>query len=142
VEFLVSPCGGITEYSDGEYKGEQLFDFFAIEREMKKSGKRIPTDEEWSELLKTKSDMPNLVFAGYRRPDDSFAYRATHAYFWASSQVYGTTAWYPSLYSTNATVNRHPFSKLYGFSVRCLKDSSDSLPLTRKKNSKRKSPNY
>jgi hypothetical protein len=127
VEFLVSPCGGITEYTDGEDKGEQLFSWDAAIREAKKAGKRIPTDEEWSELLKIKSDMPNLVFAGLRDTDGSFAYRATYAYFWASSQFDGTTAWRHYLGSSYATVYRYPVSKQYGFSLRCLEDSSDSL---------------
>lgn len=127
---LVAPTGDVWSVNlPGEKEhGEQLFTWDAAIREAKRAGKRIPTDAEFSELFKTQADMPNLVFAGYRPTDGSFASRATYAYFWASSQLDGTTAWYRYLYSTAATVNRNPVSQQYGFSLRCLHDSLSLSP--------------
>jgi uncharacterized protein (TIGR02145 family) len=62
------------------------------------------------------------ILAGYRSTDGSFALRGTAAYFWASSQLGGATAWFRGLNSTYATVYRYPSSKQLGFSLRCLKD--------------------
>jgi uncharacterized protein (TIGR02145 family) len=63
----------------------------------------------------------NFPLAGYRVTDGSFLGRTTYATIWSSSQS-GDTAWSRHLDSANATVNRNPNSKAYGFSVRCLKD--------------------
>lgn len=100
--------------------GEQLFTWEAAMRETKKAGKRIPTDKEFSFLLKTKEDMKNLIFAGYRGTNGSFG-RTANAYFWSSSQR-GANAWLRHLNSSYATVLRYTNSKAYGFSVRCFKN--------------------
>ena len=126
-ELLVSPSGDVWEVKDGEEKGEQLFTWDAAMRETKKAGKRIPTDKEFSELLKTKEDMPNLVLAGYRYTNGTFYYRSVYTYFWSSSES-GSNAWTRHLRSGYSTVGRSADDKGYGFSIRCLKDSSDSLP--------------
>ena len=61
------------------------------------------------------------LLAGYRNTDGSFNNRGTHAYIWSSLES-GTNAWRRNLNSGNATVNRNANNKLYGFSVRCIKD--------------------
>ncbi|MFH1759198.1 MAG: FISUMP domain-containing protein, partial [Patescibacteria group bacterium] len=104
-----------------EYDEEQLFTWQAAMRETKKAGKRMPTDEEFTELLKTKSDMPNIVLAGYRDTDGSFSNQSSYAYFWSSAES-STYAWTRLLSSSYATVYRHALSPAVGFSVRCLKD--------------------
>jgi hypothetical protein len=103
-----------------ELRGEQLFTWDAAMRETEKAGKRMPTDEEFTELLETKDDMPNPVFASFRNTDGSFLGLGTDADFWSSVQI-DTSAWNRHLSSGNATVLRHAHSKAYGFSVRCLK---------------------
>ncbi len=119
-KYLVNPEGDIWEITDGEAKGEQLFTLDAAMRETAKAGKRMPTDKEFSRLLKTKADMPNLVLAGYRYSTGSFGYRGAVAYLWSSTE-YGSYAWYRYLSSGYATVYRSYINKACGFSVRCLK---------------------
>ena len=123
IDYLENPEGDIWEIASGALKGEQLFTWDAMMRETKKVGKRVPTDEELDELLKEKSDMPNLAIAGYRDTDGSFYGLGTSAYFWSSSQS-GTSAWYRSLGSGNARVSRYLHSKENGFSVRCLEEQT------------------
>ncbi len=120
--YLVNPEGDIWEIINGECGGEQLFTWNSAMRETKKAGKRMPTDEEFTELLKTKEDMPNLILAGYRSTDGSFSYRLTSAHLWSSSQYAVSYAWGRDLDSGNSTVNRGYGSKAYGFSARCLKE--------------------
>ena len=120
-EYLENKEEDIWEILDKEARGEQLFTFKAMKRETKKAGKRVPTDEDFSELLKEKDDMPNLVLSGPRNTAGSFANIGTSAYFWSSSES-GTSAWRRYLYSTSTTVSRLAIDQAHGFSVRCLKD--------------------
>jgi hypothetical protein len=91
-------------------------------RETQKVGKRVPTDEEFYELLKTKEDIKNLVLSGYRTTDGiSFYSRGNYAYLWSSSSS-GSTAYRRHLHWSNAGVYRNLYDKSYGFSVRCIKD--------------------
>ena len=120
--YLVNEEEDIWEFSDGEAKGEQLFTWDAMMRETKKVGKRVPTDEEFDILLKTKEDMPNLVYAGHRSTSGAFSYLGSYANFWSSSQSSSTYAWSRYLHSSESRVNRATDTKTHGFSVRCLKD--------------------
>jgi hypothetical protein len=123
VEYLESSTGiwQITNCKEHpELNGEQLFTWDAAMRETKKAGKRIPSDQEFSELLKTREDMPNLVFCGLFS-NGSFCYLGSFAYFWASVQL-GLYAWSRTLYSGRTMVNRRAIDKVGGFSVRCLKN--------------------
>ena len=119
--YLVNEEEDIWEFLDGYAKGEQLFTWDSAMRETKKAGKKVPTDEELDILLKTKEDMPNLVYAGYRYPSGAFFHLGSHAYFWSSSQSSSTYAWRRLLYSSESRVYRLTFTKSLGFSVRCLK---------------------
>lgn len=136
IDYLENPEGDVWEIASGEFKGEQLFTWDAAMRETKKAGKRIPTYKEFSKLLKTKDDMPNLNFTGYRDTDGSFYALGANAYFWSSSQS-GTSAWYRYLLSGCATVIRVLGSKANGFSVRCL---NDKQPRDSKGRFKRENP--
>lgn len=112
----------ITEFINWKYNWEQLFTWEAMMRETQKAGKRVPTDEEFYELLKTKEDIKNLVLSGYRNPDGiTFYLRGNYAHLWSSSSS-GSTAYLRYLYWDNAGVHRDLGDKLYGFSVRCIKD--------------------
>jgi uncharacterized protein (TIGR02145 family) len=71
----------------------------------------------------------NIPLAGYRNTAGGFDYRGAGAFLWSSSQV-GGTAWNRALYSGYATVYRYPYSKAFGFSLRCLKDSTNTNPAT------------
>ena len=120
-EYKVNSKKDVWEILEGYGKGEQLFTYIAAIRETQKAGKRMPTDEEFTELLKTKEDMPNLVFYGYRDTDGSFYGRTTYALLWSSTES-GTGAWIRNLNSGYSTVYRHTDDKAYGFSVRCIKN--------------------
>jgi hypothetical protein len=118
--YLENDKKDIWEFLD-ENKGEQLFTWDSAIRETKKAGLRMPTDDEFTELLKTKSDMPNVIFTGFRGTGGSFYFGGTSSYFW-SSVGSGGSAWERYLNSGNAGVNRNTDAVAYGFSVRCLKD--------------------
>ncbi len=120
-QYLENPEKDIWEFLDGVHPGEQLFTWSSAIRETKKAGKRMPTDEEFSILLKTKNSLKNLIYAGHRYSDGSFAGRATYVYIWSSSQS-GAGAWNRYLNSSLAAVSGGTNSKAYGFSVRCLKN--------------------
>jgi len=121
VEYLENPEGDIWEILKNEARGEQLFTWKSAMRETEKAGKRMPTDSEFTELLKTKEDMPNLVFSGYRDTDGAFYGSGTLTGFWSSS-VSGAIAWRRLLHSSLSAVYRNPLAQADGFSVRCLKN--------------------
>ncbi len=121
VEYLENREGDIWEILENEARGEQLFTWKSAMRETEKAGKRMPTDSEFTELLKTKEDMPNLVFSGNRNTNGAFFNSGTNTYFWSSS-VSGANAWGRYLSSSNSTVTRYPYGQVNGFSVRCLKN--------------------
>ena len=123
VEYLENPEGDIWEILENEARGEQLFTWKSAMRETEKAGKRMPTDSEFTELLKTKEDMPNLVFSGHRSTNGAFysSGARTHTYFWSSS-VSGADAWGRDLYSSGSAVYRGPYDQADGFSVRCIKN--------------------
>jgi len=120
-EYLENPEKDIWEILNEKARGEQLFTFKAMQRETKKAGKTVPTDEQFTELLKVKEDMPNLVFAGSRSTNGSFNNLSSFGYIWSSSESSVSDAWYQYLYSSNTTVYRYALNKTYGFSVRCVK---------------------
>jgi len=61
------------------------------------------------------------LLAGYRSTNGSFGDRGAYAFIWSSLES-GADAWSRGLYSGVAMVFRNTYDKLYGFSVRCLKD--------------------
>lgn len=90
--------------------------------EAKTLWKKIPTKEEWEELIKnSKEEILKLPLAGFRGYSNAYYYvQGTYGYYWSSSPfgIYGyrvgvsSTQVYPLLYGSRA----------YGFSVRCLKN--------------------
>ena len=124
-DYLVNPKEDVWElinHKDSELNGEQLFTWDAAMREVEKAGKRIPTDEELTEILKTKEDMPNALLAGSRNVTGGFLDSGSNAYVWSSSQYSSTYAWSRGLSSGYSTISRHTYKKGNGFSLRCLKD--------------------
>ena len=119
--YLEAPTKDIWEILEGDERGEQLFTWKAAMRESEKAGKRLPTDEELSECLKTKDDLENITFPGNRHTDGSFFSQGSFTDLWSSS-VSGSDAWFRSLYSGYSTVNRTTYSQSNGFSVRCVKE--------------------
>ncbi len=119
-EYLVNKTKDIWELTDEGYEGEQLFTWSEAMRETKKAKKRMPTDKEFTKLLKTKKDMPNLVYAGYGY-GGSWDLLGSAGHFWSSSQNV-VSAWYRYLNLSGAQVYRYAGGKANGFSVRCLKN--------------------
>ncbi|MBU3925039.1 fibrobacter succinogenes major paralogous domain-containing protein [Patescibacteria group bacterium] len=144
-EYLVNPLSDIWQLIGGKADGEQLFTWDAAIRETRKVGKRMPTDKEVEQALKS-SDMPNLVLAGYRYDNRVFNGQGDRAYFWwfgkLSSSDFngqGDRAYFwlstESSYDTpKAWAFRLPLEvfdprpmkalvkKTDAFSIRCLKD--------------------
>jgi len=114
------------------------------------TGWHIPSDGEWSQLLtylggttiaggKLKevgtshwfnpntgaTDVSGFTAlpAGGRYPNGIFNYLGHFIYFWAATESSGTNAWTSGLYYNLASVYWLNYSKSYGFSVRCIKDS-------------------
>ena len=119
-EWRESPTRDIWVHEDGE----QLYTWNAAMREIKKVGKRLPTDEEL-EGMEPKDFTDPLV--GYRDTDGEFYARGTHTYVWSSSES-GCYAWRRCLGSRGTTVYRNTGTKAAGFSARCVREeNTDSL---------------
>ncbi|MCK4918355.1 MAG: hypothetical protein KAS02_01035 [Candidatus Pacebacteria bacterium] len=118
---LQNPEGDVWEFVEGvseELVGEQLFASSARMRETKKAGELMPTDEEWSILLRSREDICNLVFAGFRFSNGAFRCLNDQAFF-GSSSVSDIGVWGRNLYSDTLVVTRFK-SITGGVSIRCL----------------------
>lgn len=61
---------------------------------------------------------------GYRSYDGSYSHIGYFGFFWSSTELNTTnSAWYRFLNYNNANVYRDTFFKLFGFSVRCVRDN-------------------
>lgn len=128
----VNPERDGWEIGEGEAKGEQVFLWDGAMREANKAGKIIPSDKRLTQLLNTKSDMPNMVFAGYRNTDGTIRNRGKFAYFWTSTED-GNAAWNQCLSSRDDLADRGAHGKEHGFSVRCLKERPNMKNLNKKR---------
>ncbi len=59
---------------------------------------------------------------GGRSGSGSFTNVGNVGYWWSATESGASNAWFRTLYLTEASVYRADFSKLYGFSVRCVQD--------------------
>jgi uncharacterized protein (TIGR02145 family) len=117
---------------------------------------QLPTDAEWTALT---NFLGGVDFAGGKIKETGFIhwtypnYGATNSsgftglpgsrrnnvgwssilgdegYFWSSTQLSASNAWFRSLSYYDAIVYRYYIDESFGFSVRCLKDESPSLQL-------------
>ncbi len=60
--------------------------------------------------------------AGYRQPAGTYLTPSTKGYIWTSNQSTGTAAWRRYLFNGDARVDRNTNNKMFGFSVRCVKN--------------------
>jgi len=58
---------------------------------------------------------------GYRSSSGYFYNVGDNGYWWSASEYYGSDAWYRLLNNYNSTLSFY-YNKLYGFSVRCVRD--------------------
>lgn len=127
----------VWELADGQFKGEQFFTLKAARRETKKAGKRMPTEEEWLEIIRT---INPEIDEGGRWHDDSSVRQTlglkpagyfssfssdhclvgTAGYFWSSfsSKTCGNYL----LVSENQIVPAGNGVRTNGFSVRCISE--------------------
>jgi uncharacterized protein (TIGR02145 family) len=107
------------------------------------SGWHIPTSAEFQTLFSTVGNDGNALKAigqgsgsgagtntsgfsallsGYRNDDGSFYSLAYSTYYWSSTLYDITSAYGVSLYFSDNSTMLHYFNKVYGYSVRCVKD--------------------
>ncbi|MDD2566128.1 MAG: PHP domain-containing protein [Candidatus Gracilibacteria bacterium] len=53
IKALVNPDGTVFEYIEGKFKGEQLFTQRAAIIEAKKQGKKLPSQEQWGQIIQS-----------------------------------------------------------------------------------------
>ena len=126
----------------------KLYNWYAVmdARGLAPKGYHIPTDAEWTILsdnlggeeeadakMKSTSGWEEngngsntSGFAGLpggcRFPDGNFHFVGAGGTWWSSSEYSSSSAWYRDLFPNNGKVYRADNDKLYGFSVRCLRD--------------------
>ena len=66
---------------------------------------------------------------GYRKTSGSFSGQGSYGFWWSSSAIDASNAWYRYLGHNFAKVDRNNSSKSYGYSVRCIKGIYLSLLL-------------
>lgn len=111
--YKVSP-----EWDVWEYNGNFYFTRKAAQREAKKQWKRIPTKEEWEQIMEEQDLTNTLPLAGLRNyAEGVFNYQGSYGYYWTASP--GGS--YVFLFSWHVEVDFA--SRSFGFSVRCLKNN-------------------
>lgn len=126
----------------------KLYNWFAVNTgKLCPTGWHVPTDEEWTTLTtylggasvaggKLKEagtahwTTPNpadnssgftALPGGYRISNGSYSNMGIYGHWWSSSQ-YNTNAWTRGMSNSTSIVSRGDYSKLSGYSVRCLKN--------------------
>jgi len=78
--------------------------------------------DQGTQLKSSGSSGLNMLLAGFSDIDGSFNTLSLNFFLWSSSESGGANTWSRALFSGNTTVYRNTYDKVYGFSVRCLKD--------------------
>lgn len=101
------------------------------------AGFRLPTDEEWSQLVEAAGGMnlaayklmvggetgfDVLLGGNYNSRSRIFSYQFRQAYFWTATSFSETAAWMRHFINEKTNVNRSTVKKHYFFSVRCIRD--------------------
>jgi uncharacterized protein (TIGR02145 family) len=129
----------------------KLYNWYAVNdpRGLAPQGWHIPTDAEWTTLgtllggdavaggkMKTTGTTrwttPNTSatnesgFAGlpggFRGSSGTFDGVGLYGYWWSATEYLSTYAWYRYLNYANGNLSRNSSIKIFGFSVRCLRD--------------------
>ena len=97
-----------------------MYNWYAVNdpRGLAPLGWKIPNDKEIN-LLDLKI---NPQFNGYRSYDGNFINIGAGGDWWSSSESSTVNAWSRFLYYYSGNVYSYYSNKLYGFSVRCLRD--------------------
>ncbi|MFA5772830.1 MAG: FISUMP domain-containing protein [Thermoplasmata archaeon] len=129
----------------------RLYTWYAVtdSRNIAPAGWRVPTDAEWTTLTtyllgvsvaggKLKENCSTLwgcpntgatnesgftaLPGGYRFSNGSFSVIGYNGYWWSSTESSTDVAWFRDMSCSSSNVSRGNYSKLYGFSVRCVRD--------------------
>ena len=138
-------CYYENETANGTSYGK-LYNWYAVNdpRGLTPKGFHIPSDAEWTILtdnlgdedgtkMKSTSDWDDdgngtntSGFAGLPggclNDNGDFYDVGANGYWWSSSEYSTSDAWYRGLSANDGSVDRNYDDKLYGFSVRCLRD--------------------
>ena len=92
------------------------------------AGKVLKSETGWqsySGIENSDTYLFSALPAGYRNDDGNYSGEGSNAYFWSSTEHYGSYAYYMYVgygYDYYEDAYLYDISKDYGFSVRCLKD--------------------
>ena len=78
-------------------------------------------DVLWTTNTGTNTSGFSVLPGGYRFSDGSFSNIRNQAHFWSATEN-GNNAWFRNLYNFNGNVIRFYYNKVFGMSVRCLRD--------------------
>lgn len=131
---------------DSSDNNDVLYNWFAVNSplELAPEGWHVASDDDWKELelslgmgisdidrtgfrgtdesgLLQDGDFGSL-FGGYRGVDGKFSDKGNLGYWWTATEFCRLNAWNRGLATESAMVYRNFDSKIYGFSVRCVKD--------------------
>jgi uncharacterized protein (TIGR02145 family) len=129
----------------------RLYNWYAAadSRNIAPTGWHVPTDAEWQTLVDylgfgtiaggkmkeagtTHWTIPNTgatnesgftaLPGGYRISNGTYGSMSTNTAYWSSTESNSLFAWYRRLDYSNTGIYRYDNNKVYGFSVRCVKD--------------------
>jgi len=69
-------------------------------------------------------------FSGNRDTNGSFYNLSSSANFWSSTPSGSANAWRRYLYSSYSSILRYSYSRAFGYSLRCLRDTNDTSDFT------------
>lgn len=134
IRIKMNPEGDIIEFVGGKFDGEQHFDYNAMIRETTKAEKRIPTSEEWQDIIENYLDgeggsnptsiheVLGLSLSGYCNTHGGKCYgQHTSGYCWAHSSD-GTYVLYMENNATPSVSGLPARYKKYRYPVRCMKN--------------------
>ncbi|MCM1031586.1 MAG: fibrobacter succinogenes major paralogous domain-containing protein [Oscillibacter sp.] len=136
-------------YLANKEKYGALYNFHAVQtNKLAPTGFHVPTDEEWKQIeiaagmSKEEADkggcwrgkgigdklkeLLEVKYAGYRSPSGGGFYGLGTRAVWWSSSVSGPGSWGRQLYTSYTSVCRNVGIRSGGFSVRCVRELSDS----------------
>ena len=143
-------CYYNNDVANGAIYGK-LYNWYAVNdpRGLAPTGWHVPTDDEWTTLSTTlggdavaggkmkvagttRWTTPNTgatnesgfagLPGGYRYTNGSFYNVGDYGYWWSSTELNTTNAWYRFLGYNDGSFLRSGGNKKFGFSVRCLRD--------------------
>ena len=121
----------------------------ALRKNLAPTGYHVPTDAEWTTLttclggesiaggkmketgtahwISPNTDATNSsgftgLPGGYRNLNGTFYTIGNSGFWWSSSELYSTFAWYRYLNYSNGSASRNNSNERNGYSVRCLRD--------------------